>query len=232
MKSIGLSMAKSKWLFLDVDSSLSQINAALSLAKFDLEIGRGFEPLSRSTKALNYRFIEKTIEIERVADPFGEVNEIQTVRYAMTRFEIHRRLSSPGSYLLEIENPPRTVRSMIGALAAALGHITVYEVEWSVLDFYFRIKHESPRAKIVKLKASKIPISDSSAMKVEISSVKDAFADYLHKFPGSEGRIDKIRVDRPFMDVAGFLEVGANGLCIFDDEVGDRVKGMILSIYV
>ncbi len=221
-------MTKSKWLLLEADLTLKQIFRALLRDSYNAEKGKGFEPLSKSHEHMRWRYIERVETKENVVDPFGNISEIQTIRYNIVKLRIYRFDANDSTYSLEIEEPARTTRPLIDALARALGHISIDEFRWPLLVFFTKLKAASPKAKIKKIKACGIPISESSVGKLEITSSGDAFTDFIKMFPAERNRIDKIRIDSPFIDAQGFLEISSNGLCTFDESSEDAVRKLIL----
>lgn len=220
-------MAKSRWLTLSTDISQREALSLLSRSSFSEDLGQGFEPISRSNNFIHCRFIERTVTKESSTNPFGETHEWETIRYTSTTFRLHKKCNV--GYLIEISNPPRTVRPLISALGETLGRITISEMHWPILDAYKTIKSRSPRARITKIKANGIKLSDTSSSKVEVTSSIDALNDFRSAFKKSDKYIERIRIENPFIEITDPLEISVNGACVFDESTDEQVRSLILN---
>jgi hypothetical protein len=224
-----MEMLKSKWLILKTELQLKLILKAFSKNQYESSKGVGFELVSYSEAAIQARFIEKLVVVEEISDPFGAITELETVRYVTTAFRLHFRPNEKGAYFLEISAPPRSLRTLVMAFQEAFDGVTIDEVSWSILKLFNSIKRGSPRARIVRLRAVGVSIPAASEARLEITSPTDAYADYREMFPRALGNIDRIRIERPFSDVEGPLELSVNGLCSFDESADDIVRSLILN---
>ncbi|MEO3715894.1 hypothetical protein [Roseateles flavus] len=225
-------MLKSKWLQIRCDAAPREAQSLLATARFTAEAGSGFELISRDLNSIHCRYIERVTSSEKVVDPFGDTTELEIIRYVYTFFRLHPSEKSLHTYLLEISNPPRTVRPLVSALSIAFDGVTVSEPEWPILEIYKRVKRNSPRARVVRLRACGIPVSETTVSKIELISSENAAVDFLAVFPKSISKIDKIRIERPFIDQPGPLELSVNGVCGFDENVEHLVRGLILGLDV
>lgn len=224
-------MSKHKWLTFACEMMPVKLAQALLARSFDSETGHGFRVISRSKEVISSTFIERIVTQEKIVDPFGVITELETVRYSSIKFRLHFRTSNDLQYLLEVNDPPRSIRSLIMELSDALDGVTVGEVTLPLIKIYSKISNQSPRARIVKLKASGIKISNSSEMRVEVNSSIDAYADFEAFFSKSVAKVEKIKIERPFFDLVGSLEIGANGSCSFDDEAEEHIRSLVLGIH-
>lgn len=223
-------MNKSKWLIFQTSHLTNEIIEKLLEFHFDSKRRKGFELINQEQEIIHCNYIEENRVKETIADPFGHTSEVETVRYLLTQFRLHKKENSSVQLFLEVLSPPRSIRSLIDALVEALGKITISEIKLSVIDIYKIIKLDSPRAKIIKLKASGIALPNQSELKIEINSIGDAFNDYQEFFPNTKGKIDKIRIESPFLKARGFFEINSNGLCAFDESAETIVRSLILSV--
>ena len=92
-------MARTKWLALSFDKSLSDIATLLDRHKFSKDQIIGFELTNIQRNKVCGKFIEKIITTEVVIDPFGEeiLNHVQ--RYSIFNFEISPKKSAGASIL-------------------------------------------------------------------------------------------------------------------------------------
>lgn len=227
-------MSKHKWIWLQCDHSVGKVASILLKNSFDSLAGNGFRLSQKSKDEVNSTFIERIITHEKIIDPFGAQSDLETVRYQSTRFRLHARTRAEDeyNYLLEVENPPRSVRSLVAALSYSLGGVTIGEVALPVLTIYAELKKRSPRSKIVRLEARDISISDTTSIRLEVNSSTDAFEDFRKLFQGAEGKIEKVRIERPFSGSDGIFELSSTGVCLFDEVVEEEVRKLILDMAV
>ena len=117
---------------------------------------------------------------------------------------------------------------MLNLLQEVLGNIFVEDVSISLLDFFNSIKKDSPRAKIIKIKASSIKISKNSQMRVEVDSIDDAYYDFVKFIEFNDYKIDKIKIENPFSKSTAPIEIGANGFLNIDESSVDEIRSLIL----
>lgn len=221
-------MRKSKWVSVDSDVSLKKVLPLLLRSPFDMEQGKGFEVLSRDQQCLQAKFIERCASAEEITDPFGVTTQVETIRYSTIRFQIHEIGQSDGRFLLEVAMPPRSLRSLAFALDAVLGGVRVSDIDLPLLQVFARIKHKSPKAKLVRIKASNLRVTDDSIAKVEFLSEVDAYRDFVAVFGKPSALIEKLRIERPFGDLEGFFEVSRNAVIAHDESADDDVRAFLL----
>lgn len=222
-------MSKLKWLWLECNDTVAKVTNAILGQTFDLETGRGFIKVSKSKESISGVFIERTISREHTVDPFGATSEMETVRYQSTQIKVYIGFEQSG-FLLEVIDPPRSIKTLVTELANILNQLTVKELAFPILKIYERLKKKSPRARITRLIARGLAISQASEIKVEVHSSEDAFQDFNLKFPEAVERVEKIRIERAFSHGTGPLEISANGLCLFDESLEEEVRALILDM--
>lgn len=226
-----IAMGKHKWLLLECDKTPELVVKALLAHGFQTELGRGFRATAKVSGFVSSSYVEKVMKVERIVDPFGSESEVETTRYVAINFRLHFRENNERTFLLEVVRPPRSIRTMLSELSEVMGRIAVSEINLPLIEIFKELRLDSPRARIVKLKASRLGISMASVAKVEVSSSVDAYRDYSSFFGESKGFVEKIKIERPFIDSNGALEIGVNGLCSFDEKVEDLVRELVLKIY-
>lgn len=219
-------MTKHKWKKFSCELKHEDLFRRINLRKFDNNIG--FRVNEFGHDFLYATFIEKIVDVIKVTDPFGVVEENKTIRYCSFDFHLYLLDEFNSIYLLEIIEPPRTVRSMLNLLQEVLGNIFVEDVSISLLDFFNSIKKDSPRAKIIKIKASSIKISKNSQMRVEVDSIDDAYYDFVKFIEFNDYKIDKIKIENPFSKSTAPIEIGANGFLNIDESSVDEIRSLIL----
>lgn len=219
-------MAKHKWKKFSCDLKHKDLFKRINSRKFENNIG--FRVNEFGNDFLHATFIEKIVDLIKVTDPFGGVEENQTIRYCSFDFYLYLLDEFKSIYLLEVIEPPRAIRSMLNLLQEILGNISVEDVSIPLLDFFNSIKKYSPRAKIIKIKASSIKISKNSQMRVEVDSIDDAYHDFTKFIELHEYKIDRIKIENPFSKSTAPIEIGANGFLNIDESSVDEIRRLIL----
>lgn len=214
------------------DMTPAKLSQALLARNFDPEMGLGFRVIERTREFISAIFIERIVTQEKIIDPYGSITELETIRYASIKFHLHFRNSDEFNYLLEVCNPPRSIRSMISNLSDTLSGITIGELNFPLIEIYSKVRNEFPRARIIKLKAFNISISNHSDMRIEVNSSVDAYIDFKKFFNGNESKLEKIKIENLFSNPRNSLEIGTSGLISFDDESEDYVRALVLETHL
>lgn len=210
---------KSKWYFLKCSKELMDIKDALSSYDFESDGDRGFRIEYGVSDVIKGRYIEKVVDNEIFNDPYGAESQVELIRYLNINFLIHKDELGRGRYLLEIVDPPRSIKCFIQLISELLDRITVEVINIRILDFYKTIYNESPRAKIVRIKASGINISTNSQMKVDIVSSGDALGDCISFFGVDKFNLEKIKIEKPFKGFESAIEVTNKGGFVFGEDL-------------
>lgn len=224
-------MIKCKWLRIESSLPPSKAMKAVLNRTYTNDVDRGFLALTRIRQSVAAKYTERTIVQESSVDPYGEVSESDAVRYSIISFRLHFCEPFDGNYVLEVFQPPRTLRHLLQELSDTLDGIVVHEPNIQLLNVYTDLKIKSFKAKIVRLKAAGIAISATSELKAEVLSSTDAYNDLISKFEKSKLKLEKIRIENPFPTTSGPLELSSNGLCCFDERVDEEVRSLLLCEY-
>lgn len=220
-------MTKHKWKKFSCKLNHKDLFLRINARKFENDIG--FRINHFDQEYISVKFIEKIVDVIKVVDPFGMVEESKTIRYCSFDFNLYLSDKNDSTYLLEIIEPPRTIRSMLNLLHEVLGDISVEDISISLLDFFRSIKKNSPRAKIIRIKASSINISKNSQMRVEVDSIDDAYHDFNKFIQGNDYKVEKIKIENPFSKLTKPIEICANGFINMDESVVDEIRNILLT---
>ncbi len=224
-------MIKCKWLRLQSTLPPAKVVKAVLSRKFSDDADKGFLGLVKLGKSIAAKYAERTIVRESSVNPYGEISESEAVRYSITQFRLHFSDPFDENYVLEVLQPPRTLRPLIGELSEALEGVVVHEPNIQLLSVYKALKNNAFKAKIVRLRAAGIAISATSELRAEVLSSEDAYSDLVSKFDESKFKLEKIKIENPFPTKSGPLELGMNGLCCFDECVEEDVRHLLLAAY-
>jgi len=224
-------MNRTKWLKIEISSTHKKLVDSIRATRFDDQTGYGFDLSFRDGKNISAKFIEKIASVEVVTDPYGVSTRIETTRYSSIDFQLHAfSLDDITGYFMEINSPPRSLRTFISALSKCVSDLTVSEVEIPVLEVFRLLRKSSMSARLTRIKASQMKLTKESVATVDVISISNALADLKSFFPDSEMLIDKIRVERPFGAMPHAMEITRTGLISTDSDYADTASRFIHDI--
>ncbi|HFT8010901.1 TPA: hypothetical protein ACU9T0_006612 [Burkholderia cenocepacia] len=225
-------MQRAKWLKIEVDCAHKALVAAIRAAQFDERIGHGFDLSFRDGRRLKAKFSEKIASIEIITDPFGVSTSIETTRYSSIDFQLIAFSAENGvsSYLMEVNSPPRTLRTLVAALADIANGLSVSEVQLPLLEIFGLLRKNSTMARLTRVKASQLKLTPDSTAKIDVISSKNAASDLKRFFGDSAISVDKIRIEHPFGPTTHAIELSRNGLISIDDSHQDVASDFILNL--
>ncbi|MDP3457427.1 hypothetical protein [Methyloversatilis sp.] len=224
-------MHRSKWLCLSTSCNHKSVTEQIRSNRYNTEENRGFDISFRDSLKIGATFIEKTIEREIVIDPFGESTSIETTRYLSTSFHLHLLESKQDTrYALEILSPRKSIRSLIFTLSDVLRGAVVDEIKIPLIAAFNKIKKSSPDARIRRIKASSIKISEKSIASIDITSIEEADNDFFRAFGESDSIIERIWVTAPFDTYPHQFELSRSGNSTVDDFYKEKASDFILSL--
>ncbi|WP_186110683.1 hypothetical protein [Burkholderia gladioli] len=224
-------MNKTKWLKIEVECTHKKLVDLVRLAQFSERIGYGFNLLFRDERNVGLRFIEKIASVEVITDPYGVSTSVETTRYLSIRFQLYVFSAGDATrYFMEVNSPPRSLRTLVAALANTVPGVMVSEVDIPVLDAFAVLRKSSITARLTRIKASQLKLTEDSVATIEVVSVKNAAADLKRFFPSNDVTVDKIRVDRPFGTSAHAIELTRSGLISADVEYAETASQFVLDL--
>lgn len=215
---------KSKWIKLQASLGFRKVLALLRETPFTDDRGSGFEVLELERNNVRLKFCERLVDREEVIDPFGAVNEMQTVRYTFLVFNL--KLQGTDLFSLELLNPPRSIKRLITDLREALGDITVSELAFDPLLLHNEWRKKNAAGRVRKLRATNLLLSARSSAKVEISSHQDALIEFRKAFGNMECVIDRLYIED--IDTAErYLDIYRSGLVAYNQTMTSEVQAFL-----
>jgi hypothetical protein len=224
-------MNKTKWLKIEVECTHKKLVDLVRLSQFDERVGYGFDLSFRDGKKVGLRFIEKIASVEVITDPYGVSTSVETTRYSSIQLQLY--VFSAGDttrYFMEVNSPPRSLRTLVAALANTAPGVTVSEVDIPVSGVFAVLRRSSIMARLTRIKASQLKLTEDSVAKVDVVSTKNAAADLKRFFPSNDVIVDKIRVDRPFGSLAHAVELTRTGLISVDAPFTETASQFVLDL--
>ncbi|WP_367351797.1 hypothetical protein [Achromobacter animicus] len=188
-----MATAKTKWIELNADLGMRAIAARLSKAPFTLHNSLGFELLEARGKRLEARYIERFVQHESVVDPFGHVQQVETVRYTIFRFYL--LVLEEGRYVMVLINAPRSVRSFVDAFSSVLNAgMSVAVSRFDVLSLMHIIRSAPGIGNLTvrKIKASGPILDGQASVRLELQSRGNASDDLRKAFPKLNAVVERV----------------------------------------
>jgi len=182
-------MKKIKWLYAAWPLPFSDISKKMLSNQYTDTKGQGFLLSSAGRKKIAGRYIEKSTNKSIIVDPFGNKIESFVISYYVSTFYI-----SNSSNLLELTDPPRSLRTFISKLHALLGlglelsDLTVDPATW--LE---HIENTLSPVVVTNISASGIRVPKNGLAKIGVSGRNDIRQEF-YKLIGSKNKcIDTLK---------------------------------------
>ncbi len=166
-------MNKYKWLVVNLPIDLVELSNITSNYRFKDESKQGFIISKASQSELTGKFLEKKTLIRELFNPFGMPNEVSTIDYVITEFSFYL-IFSKNCYLLELKNPPRTLKPFINFLNKIIGiGFTLKEFKLDPIQFSSEIESVFGEIMINKVNISELNINNRATANIQINSETD-----------------------------------------------------------
>ncbi|MEQ5052418.1 hypothetical protein ABN154_11415 [Klebsiella michiganensis] len=196
-----MSQLRLKWMKLKIRTSSEAVFNFIKNTPYSDAIGAGFTKYETIHNGISATFNKKTVILEPVSDPFGEILEFERIVFDQISFSI--QTISNKICLLTFYNPPKTVKSFIDFLSQAEGLNVAYGSLTVDLKAFMKIIRENFGVKVFaisKVKVSNLPVTEKTRACLELNSSGDALHD-LRSFIGEdEFKLDKIKVRALYHD--------------------------------
>ncbi|MFG6076900.1 hypothetical protein [Erwinia sp. OPT-41] len=196
-----MSQLRLKWMKLKIRTSSEAVFNFIKNTPYSDAIGAGFTKYETIHNGISATFNKKTVILEPVSDPFGEILEFERIVFDQINFSI--QTISNKICLLTFYNPPKTVKSFIDFLSQAEGLNVAYGSLTVDLKAFMKIIRENFGVKVFaisKVKVSNLPVTEKTRACLELNSSGDALHD-LRSFIGEdEFKLDKIKVRALYHD--------------------------------
>lgn len=201
-------------------SSLSDLFQGFS---YDENRMTGFEIIRFDRGSIYLRFVEKVILTESLTHPDGTYEEIERIGYNIFKFSI--TYVSKGRSLIQIINPPRSLKRFALSISKVLISLSLERVCISPISTYLYFKNNKSvsRVHVRKALASNIVLSEKSLAKVEVVSHGDALEELERRYGGMNMHVDKINFSMAYKNRIIPVEASSSGAVVCEEEVVDEV---------
>ncbi|MXN76426.1 hypothetical protein GR157_16990 [Burkholderia sp. 4701] len=222
-------MAKTKWIEMHLALGVRALAARLAASAFTLDSGLGFELLEVRSKRIEARFIERFIQRETLEDPFGEVRQVESVRYNIFRFYL--LAVSNGRYLIVLIDAPRSVRSFVTILSNTVEPgMSVEAVRFDVLALLnvLRAAPEVGNLVVRKVKAVGTILGGHASVRLELQSQGNASDDLQAAFPKFSAAIDRVCFQFVHQGVGESGDLSASGSLAISEHLIDTFVALLV----
>ncbi|EKN5999805.1 hypothetical protein ACQ26G_004319 [Yersinia enterocolitica] len=214
-----MSQLRLKWMRLKIRTDSSMIFNFIKNTPYSDAIGAGFTKYEAIHNGVAATFNKKTVILEPISDPFGEILEFERVVFDQISFSI--QTLSNKICLLTFYNPPKTVKPFIDFLSQAEALNVAYGNLSVDLKDFMKIIRENFSVKVFgisKVKVSNLPVTEKTKATLELNSSGDALQD-LKTFVGDDGfKLDKIKAIGFFQDSKLSFELTSSASAVIPEE--------------
>lgn len=216
---------KSKWLKITIPVDIFSLSEKLHYCAYKTGMDSGFELLSYDDSQLTAKYFERHIEKEVIEDPFGEVSEVEMIRYQTIDFSIFS--FERDNAVLMIENPPRSVKGLIHALSQSIGFgffVEVLSLNIHIFISFLKKTFGGSSVKVLSLRANNIRLTEKTTGAIDVVSIGDALSDVSNFFNKNEVKVVKAKMSIFTGNSRSMLSVSDTGHLIFSEELLEIIK--------
>ncbi|ELA3609951.1 hypothetical protein [Klebsiella variicola] len=231
-----MSQLRLKWMRLKIRTSPEAIFDFIKNTPYSDAIGAGFTKYETIHNGMAATFNKKTVILEPVSDPFGEVLEFERVVFDQIAFSI--QTISNKICLLTFYNPPKTVKPFIDFLSQAKGVSVAYGNLTVDLKAFMKVIREVFGIKVFgisKVKVSNLPVTEKTRACLELNSSGDALQDLKGFVGDNDFKLDKIKVGGLYLNSKLSFELTSGASAVIPEEhvlvFNDAISSMELAKY-
>jgi hypothetical protein len=201
-----------RWFQARIPCAFEDVYQQFKSNQYTHEFGSGFEVLDYGSRALSARYMEKIIEKSVLINPFGEEEVVETVLYCVVEFKVVS--IDKGRFIFKVVNAPKSIKRFVDKLYTlfAFGFV-IDQMKFNVARFYDHFVEELKpnRLLIKKAKVSGVPLGDKSTARMEITSLSNAYEEFMLAYKDSKYHLDKICMSLRLSGCDALVEVSSSG---------------------
>ncbi|WP_313050421.1 hypothetical protein [Atlantibacter subterraneus] len=214
-----MSQLRLKWMRLKIRTSPEAVFDFIKNTPYSDAIGTGFTKCETIHNGISATFNKKTIILEPVSDPFGEILEFERIVFDQINFSI--QTLSNKICLLTFYNPPKTVKPFIDFLSQAEGLNVAYGSLTVDIKAFMKIIRENLAVKVFaisKVKVSNISVTEKTRACLELNSSGDALYDLKGFIGDDDFKLDKIKAGGLYYDSKFSFELTSGAYAVIPEE--------------
>jgi hypothetical protein len=210
-------MKKIRWLCADWPISISNISQQLLLNQYNEDKGKGFLLSSSGSNKVSGRYIEKIIDKSFVTDPFGNEQEFILTSYYIVQFHIDISFN-----MLELTDPPRSLRKFISEMQCLLGlGLELSELNVDPFIWLLNIEKSLAPMTVTHISSTGIRVPDNGLAKISVSGKKDIREEFEKLVHGKSYVIETIKSIGFINNCNISIEINKTGLAKLNGHIYD-----------
>lgn len=214
-----MSQLRLKWMRLKIRTNYEAVFDFIKNTPYSDAIGAGFTKYEAIYNGVAATFNKKTIVLEPVSDPFGEILEFERVAFDQISFSI--QIISNKVCLLTFYNPPKSVKPFIDFLSQGEGLSVAYGNLSVDLKVFMNVIRENVGVKVFgisKVKVSNLPVTEKTRASLELNSSADALHDLKVFIGDNDFKLDKIKAGGFYHDSKFSFELTSGASAVIPEE--------------
>lgn len=214
-----MSQLRLKWMRLKIRTDSYAIFDFIKNTPYSDAIGAGFTKFEAINNGVSATFNKKTVILEPVSDPFGDILEFERVIFDQISFSIQN--ISNKICLLTFYSPPKTVKPFIDFLSKEDSLNVAYGSLSVDLHSFMKTIREDFGVKIFgisKVKVSNLPVTEKTRACLELNSSGDALHDLESFVDNSDYKLDKIKAGGFYEDSKINFELTSGASAVVPEE--------------
>jgi hypothetical protein len=222
---------RQRWYKIQFKSSLAEIIDTIIETPYNEDNTIGFELIETSKSHFTARYIEQYDNIEELHHPFGEVEEIKTVKYIIFNFDII--YLKKGISAVKIINPPVSLKGFVKKLTEICNNeLYISRVYFDIEKLYEEIKINPSvnRYTVNKLKVSSIQFSEKTTAKLSLNSLDNAYEEFKKKYKNRQFKLEKMYLNARVKGESELIKLSSSGLIFCTAGFDDIIEKYIVDI--
>ena len=184
-----------RWYKIQFGTPFNKIAEAIGAYSYSDDNPIGFELIETSKYRLSARYIERQYISEQILHPFGDSENITSIKYSIFSFDII--YINKGLGVIKVLNPPQSLKQFVNILASICdGNFSITKVNHEIEKIYDAIVTDKTidRYTIHRLKVSAAPFSRNTNEKLELNSTDNAYDELKKKYKHGQYKLDSIHL--------------------------------------
>lgn len=222
---------RQRWYKIRFNSPFTNISERIKSLPFSQKNPIGFELIETSNKRIGARYIERQYISDEIQHPFGEIEEVITVKYTIFYFEMI--YIANGRALLKILNHPVSLRGFVKRLTDICNNnLSISKITFKLNNIYKTIISDSSvdRYSVRRLSVSSIPFSEETTARLNLNSTGNAYEELKKKYKDAQYNLEKIFIDARVNGLAESISISSSGSVVCSHGFENIIEEYVLNL--